>query len=216
MRRRAFEAAGSERFSRPAMYDMERRLLRHMNFCGGTFIEAGANDGFTQSNTYWLERYMGWRGVLIEPVPEKVVECRRNRPRAAVVNAALVAEERINEITITTAGLRAYVTGSFADPQYETYHRTVAAAEESITPRDVRVPAKTLASVIAMCGLNHIDLLSLDVEGYEPQVLLGMKPWRPRHILVELGDLNGIMAALGGCYRLLEHITPNDALLTLI
>ncbi len=51
------------------------------------------------------------------------------------------------------------------------------------------------------------------MEGYEIEVLRGMGQYRPGHILIELGDLPKILAALGGQYALVEHITQNDVLL---
>ena len=35
----------------------------------GTFIEVGANDGITYSNTYFLEKFRQWKGICIEPHP---------------------------------------------------------------------------------------------------------------------------------------------------
>jgi hypothetical protein len=35
---------------------------------GGVFIELGANDGLTQSNTAFFEFSRGWTGLLVEPV----------------------------------------------------------------------------------------------------------------------------------------------------
>src|SRR4051794_4141832 len=55
-RRLAAEAHGDFSLSRPALYGMAGRLDRHLDFDGGFFVEAGANDGFDQSNTYHLER----------------------------------------------------------------------------------------------------------------------------------------------------------------
>ena len=57
----------------------------------GFFVEAGANDGVSQSNTLYFERYLGWRGLLIEPIPELWEKCRRNRPKAIVEKCALVS-----------------------------------------------------------------------------------------------------------------------------
>lgn len=36
---------------------------------GGFFLEAGALDGYYQSNTFFLERDLGWTGLLVEPNP---------------------------------------------------------------------------------------------------------------------------------------------------
>ena len=39
------------------------------NVKGGIFIEAGADDFVTDSNTLWFEMKHGWGGVLVEPNP---------------------------------------------------------------------------------------------------------------------------------------------------
>ena len=59
------------------------------------FIELGANDGVTQSNTLALETYCGWRGLLIEPIEETFFELARNRNsrRNTVLRAACVSSE---------------------------------------------------------------------------------------------------------------------------
>ena len=46
----------------------------------GFFIECGANDGESISNTLWVERNLGWKGVLIEADPrplEKLLQKNR-------------------------------------------------------------------------------------------------------------------------------------------
>jgi hypothetical protein len=78
------------RYSQPALFGMDRRLEALMPWPGGTFLEAGAHDGYTQSNTYFLEHHRGWSGVLVEPVPELRAKCERRRPRAQVFGCALV------------------------------------------------------------------------------------------------------------------------------
>src|ERR1700729_4369556 len=90
---RLFEALGSERFSQPAMFGMDRRLAELMPQRGGTFVEAGAHDGYTQSNTYSLERHRGWAGLLIEPIPELRRQCEQRRPSSRVLGTALVGPD---------------------------------------------------------------------------------------------------------------------------
>ena len=41
----------------------------------GFFVECGAFDGETRSNTLNLERDLGWTGVLIEADPVNLMQC---------------------------------------------------------------------------------------------------------------------------------------------
>src|SRR5262245_59004648 len=72
---------------------LDWKLRPYLDFCDGIFVEAGANDGLRQSNTLYFEKYRGWTGLLVEPVPELAERCRRNRPGCVVENCALVAED---------------------------------------------------------------------------------------------------------------------------
>jgi FkbM family methyltransferase len=45
---------------------------------GGYFVDIGANDGVTFSNTYFFENH-GWQGVCVEPIPEVFEKLIRNR-----------------------------------------------------------------------------------------------------------------------------------------
>ena len=53
---------------------------------GGYFIELGAADGLTQSNTAFLEKSRGWTGLLIEPCFEAYTMCKNNRKKSLCVN----------------------------------------------------------------------------------------------------------------------------------
>jgi hypothetical protein len=59
LRGAAYEFAGSGRYSRPALNDLDNKLNRYLTRRHGVFIEAGANDGSTQSNTCYLEKFLG-------------------------------------------------------------------------------------------------------------------------------------------------------------
>src|SRR5207249_10419961 len=112
----------------------------------GFYVEAGANDGFEQSNTYWLERFRGWRGVLVEPVPELYQEVLREGRRAQVVNCALVPFGH-DEPTVRMryGGLMSIVAGphgsEHADREYVAPAFALALEQEYT----VTVPARTLS-----------------------------------------------------------------------
>lgn len=217
VRRSLHERVGSDRYSRPSLHGIEDDLGRLFPKRGGYFIEAGANDGFAQSNTYWLERLRGWRGVLVEPVPLLARECRRNRPHAQTFACALVADPETHTVTMTAAGLMSLVAGARGSDDEDARHLAAArAVQPGVETYAVEVPARTLTSVLDEAGAPpEPDLLSLDVEGYEGEVLRGLDFGRyaPRFVLVEANfesEVDSLMRGAG--YERLEPPTPKDAL----
>jgi len=199
----------------PALHDMDRKLDAILDRDGGFFVEAGGNDGYTQSNTYWLERFRGWRGILVEPMQELYELCREERPTATVVRAALVSATYPGAtVEMRFADLMSTVVGD-----HEVADRmrmgTVLGWRD---PYDALVPARTLSSVLDEAGAPEIDLLSLDVEGVEPFVLAGLNLDRhaPRWIVVEVHDeATGrppIEAVLGARYVLHDRLSSVDML----
>ena len=55
---------------------------------GATFLEAGAYDGLLESNTWFFERCLGWRGVLIEGQPMLSRKLLHNRPSTLNIREA--------------------------------------------------------------------------------------------------------------------------------
>ena len=58
---------------------IDRFLEEYIPQKNGYFVELGANDGVSQSNTLFLERYKNFKGVLIEPFPMNYEKCKLNR-----------------------------------------------------------------------------------------------------------------------------------------
>jgi FkbM family methyltransferase len=216
LRRVVFERLGSARYSRPALYDLDRKLEKYLAFRDGFFVELGANDGFNQSNTYYLERWLGWRGILIEPMPELYRQAVVQRPQARVFNCACVAFDYAgSDVEMRYANLMSLVKGSWRDPELEADHVAAGQRIENIThPYEVRVPARTLTSILEECGVSSIDFLSLDVEGYEAAVLSGLNlnRYAPRYILVEARSKADIDALLLDHYDNVERLTDLDVL----
>jgi FkbM family methyltransferase len=219
-RRRLFERLGSARYSRPALYDMDRKLEQHLPFRGGFFVEAGANDGYQQSNTYYLEKFKGWTGILIEPIPELYRMCLGERPRSKVLNYALVPEAYASEtVPMLYGGLMSLVPGAQGSVEADRAHAEAGNLLGWDRNYDVEVPARTLTSVLAEAGAPpQIDLLSLDVEGYEVDVLAGLDldRWAPRCILIEVIDASRrrtVERTLSDRYVTVAQLSPFDLLL---
>jgi FkbM family methyltransferase len=213
-RRTVFEALGSARYSRPALHELDRKLDAFLEGTGGFFVEAGANDGFAQSNTYHLERWRGWSGLLIEPIPELAAECRKNRPRSIVVQAALVAPDFAEtEIEMQFAGLMSVADGPFGDAARRQQHVAAGVVQQDAgRTYAVRVPARTLSAVLAAHAPGRaVDLLSLDVEGAELTALAGLDLARhaPRLICIEARTPAAVVARLGDRYEQVAVLSDN-------
>lgn len=153
----------------------------------GIFVEVGAHDGVSQSNSILLEQ-RGWTGVLIEANPASFSRCVKSRPGAIVEHAALVAADfEGSHVALTDVGLmslttRSMVTGDARESWIDRGERFAQRPRQ-----DIQVPAATLSSILNRHGIQKLDLLLLDVEGAEIDVLKGLDFTRhaPRFILAE-------------------------------
>ncbi len=195
--------------------ELDRKLEPFIDFDGGIFVEAGANDGQTQSNTAYFARHRGWRGLLVEPIPELAARCRVTRRESVVENCALVASDADGQsVPMTYCGLMSLVEGGWSDAAAERAHVETGQQIQSLTPYHVDVPGRSLSALLDQHNMTHIDLLSLDVEGFERQALEGLDltRHRPRFILVEARFREEIDALLLPCYAAIAQLSHHDVL----
>ena len=127
-------------------------------FQPGYFLEVGANDGTTLSNTLYLEREFGWRGGLIEANPRYEAALRKRR--------ATVLMKGIGERRQTAQFVDAGLYGGLAS-QIDTSHQRYTQS----APR-IDVELTTLSEALAeLDAPKVIDFLSVDVEGAELSII---------------------------------------------
>lgn len=146
----------------------------------GFFIEVGAFDGYNYSVTYALEA-MGWKGLLIEAIPDRAAECKARRTNSRVVNAALSRRGSAGEtpFTVTTDQYGGMLSYHSTTPQH--LNDTKNAPKTSVT-----VPLTTMDDLLKDHA-GEIDVASIDVEGGEVALLQGfdLHKHRPRVLLLE-------------------------------
>jgi len=181
----------------------------------GFFIEAGANDGVAQSNSLYFERYLGWRGLLVEAIPTLAEACRRNRRKAIVENAALVPFEFGGDtVEMRYCNLMSVVKGGMRSAAEERDHIAAGSKVQQVASYELVVPACTLQSILDRHGIASADLLVLDVEGFEAKVLQGIDfdRFTARNLLVEARYRDDVEAALAGRYGAVASLSHHDVL----
>jgi FkbM family methyltransferase len=216
-RRYLFEFLGSERYSRPYRRGVGKIIEKYLSQ-DGFFIEVGANNGFSESNTYYLERFRNWKGILIEPIPHLYQECVKERPSSQVFNCALVSPDYPEpEIEMMYGHLMSLVKGAFDDDEIEAERVAIAGRKLGFTPYKIKVPARTLTSILDEANIPKIDFFSLDVEGFELNALQGLDfdKYRPEFMLVECLDeqsFHEIQSYIANYYNLFERASQVDYL----
>lgn len=200
--------------------DLDKKLISVMGYGPGYFVELGANDGISQSNTKHLEMFHGWRGVLIEPYPGNFQKLQRTRsPYSHFENAACVSFEFPKEVMkLTYSNLMTIPMEGSSDIVDRKLHaesgRKWLRGRETV--KTFLAKARTLTSILVEAKAPHlIDLLSLDVEGGEIEVLKGVDhaKYRFKWILVESRDENGISEYLEAHgYSFHSKLTGHDYL----
>ncbi len=149
----------------------------------GTFVEVGAYDGETFSNTSCLGD-LGWRGLLIEPVERayrKCLERHRNNPRVSALHTAIGP----TETTIRFWDNGQFSTGSAEEMDVNRINGWLGTdGAQEIEVRQMRLDRALTEAGIA----PGFELLAIDVDGMEEQVFesFELAHWRPRSMIVEL------------------------------
>ncbi len=216
IKRGIFEFFGNEKYSKP--YNGIDELLKFIDKRDGFFVECGGNDGYFQDPTYFLERFREWNGIIVEPLPIAKL-CTINRKNSVVYNCALVPFGfKEKEVSFIDCNAMSVVKGGTEN--YEEWVKAGEAAHQ-MKAKEIKVQARFLEDVIDDYFRFHternIDLLVLDVEGYEAEVLKGldMKKYNPNFILVEAHTdkrRSEIESVLGVGYELISKISHADYL----
>lgn len=148
----------------------------------GYFVEVGAFDGYTYSNTWGLSE-LGWSGLMIEAIPEYADKCRKMHEFHPGIKV-------VNEIAGSGQSVVMYKAG-----EYSTYSELFRIhAPAGWNPRfnlHGMVATRKLDDILAdNCGGKKIDLMVIDVEGSEKTVLesLTLCAWRPTLAIVEVHE----------------------------
>ncbi len=190
---------------------LDRWVFRGLE--GGYFVDIGAHDGITFSNSWFFEKKRNWQGVCVEPNP--AVFRRLAASRSCRVLDCCVAHARGTVEFLKIAGYLEMFSG-IANRHDDERKRSIA--EELQTHGGsselIAVEARTFAEIAAECGFSEVTYLSIGTEGGEMDILKSIDFGRIRiHALTvdcnatTINAMNGFMRTKG--YELIKTIGPD-------
>lgn len=138
----------------------------------GFFIECGAADGVGFSNSLLFEIEFKWTGINIEASLKHYTALIENRPNSINLHMGLsdhTGTELFNDVISAPGGGEG--NGSFSHTEE---HLEELAGYQCVF-KEFLMPVITYRDLVKIFKVEHVDLFSLDVEGYELQVIEGMK-----------------------------------------
>lgn len=135
-----------------------------------TFVDIGAHDGVRFSNTYYLEKTLGWSGLAVEPIAAVYQEMAKNR-NCITINGC-VSDVNGTEEFVELIGYGRMLSGlkhKYDQRHIQRIQRVIE--QHGTTLRSSFVPCYTLEALLHLHNISLIHYLSLDIEGGELDVL---------------------------------------------
>ena len=174
------------------------QLLRAFADChpDALFVEIGANNGEAYDHLAPYVRSRNWRGVMVEPVPflfERLRENYGDLERVVLENVAIADRDgRLpfyapRPDAASDQDLPAWypAIGSFSREVVLRLAREIPDLEQRI--ERIEVPCMTFESLCGKHGIDELDLLVIDTEGYDWEIVrnLDLEARRPRLLVYE-------------------------------
>lgn len=169
-----------------ALYSQSREELVIRDFFGdrrdGVYLDVGCAWAEQYSNTFYLEKHLGWTGIGVDALPDYAEGWASKRPRSRFFNF-LVTDHSETQEPFYRADLKgiSQVQGPVLGP-----------AGDEIPSEEITVPTITLTELLDQNGIEQLDLMNLDIEGHEPMALAGfdIDRFKPTLVCVEAKPKN--------------------------
>jgi FkbM family methyltransferase len=136
----------------------------------GVFVDIGAYDGITFSNTYYLEKNLGWSGFCFEPNPDVFQQLRKNRTCQCLSYA--IADFTGNAAFMKIDGHSQMLSGLIDKYNFDHLARIEEELKEHGGQKnEIGIVCARLDEILDDYGIQDIDYLNIDTEGAEFDIL---------------------------------------------
>ncbi len=137
----------------------------------GFFIDIGAHDGISFSNTYFFEKNLEWKGICIEPNPDIFNKLIQNRTASCLQLG--ISSKNEKQKFLKGSGYMIEMYSGILSTIDERHRQRI---EKEITQfggniNIIEIECKTLQNILDRYQIKYIDFISIDVEGGEEEVI---------------------------------------------
>lgn len=162
------------------------QYFRNVN--SGVFVDIGAHDGKTYSNTYFFEQ-KGWTGICVEPLPQRFAELTKQRHCICVQGCVADYSGKDQLLMVTSPKVNVEMLSGLLK-KYDPRHLKRVDAEIAIYGGSyelIDVDCYLLNDLLKKYKIKHVHFLSIDTEGGEFEILssIDWKRYRIDVITVE-------------------------------
>jgi FkbM family methyltransferase len=143
---------------------------------GGVFVDVGAAHHQVNSNTYFLEKSLGWSGLAIEPFTHFEAGYQAHRPKTKFLPFF------VSDVSGTEARMYTYGENFLASSTDKKFVERFGK-----NPKEFMAPTITMNDLLSAAKLESFDFLSMDIELSEPKALAGfdIRRFRPQLVCIE-------------------------------
>jgi FkbM family methyltransferase len=146
----------------------------------GFYLDVGCARPVEGSNTYYLEKHLGWTGIGVDALEDYAAAWKEIRPNSRFLRHLVSNRSEESQTFFKSWGLgisstnREWATGKAFGEKFPT---------EAIETTTI-----TLDDLLDREGVTKIDLMSMDIEGHESRALAGfdIERFHPELVVIEV------------------------------
>jgi len=190
----------------------EELIIRHFfrDREGGVFVDVGSYHYRDLSNTFYLEKHLGWSGIAVDALAELAEGYEKNRPRTRFFNF-IVTDHSGTMDTLYASGAISSTQPDHLDCVYDWAMKRAQKQPGGSRRGDgvpgqpdgsrrgkpppaavfkteaIKIPTITLTELLDQNGVSKVDFLSMDIEQGEPSALAGfdIERFKPDLVCIE-------------------------------
>lgn len=149
------------------------KLVHEHFFTGvsdGVFVDIGAHNGVTYSNTYFFESELNWNGICIEPNPSVFVYLQKYR-HSILLNVCISDHVGEDQFLLINGPFEMWsgLVNSYDPRHLQDILNGIAVLGGSYEV--INVQCYRFNDVMEKNGITHINFLSIDTEGGEFEII---------------------------------------------